>query len=155
VDQRVPEVEVDAVRLVGQLAQLCVALPLRDRDGVGGLLAGAGGLLLLRRRGGLGLEAVVGALDRCLGELAVERAIDDDRPALLELDQDAGGARLIDVRVGEADLGRAVSVAVDVRVQFLCVGVELLGLLAQAQLGDLARAGAVPVGGEHLGVAGG
>jgi hypothetical protein len=53
VDQRVAEVEVDAVRLVGQLAQLRVALALGERHRVGGLPAGAGGLLLLRCRGGL------------------------------------------------------------------------------------------------------
>jgi hypothetical protein len=96
----------------------------------------------------------VGALDRALDELAVERAVDDDRPALLELDQDAGCARLIDVAVGEADLGRAVGVAVELLVQFLRVGVELLGLLAEAELGDLAPAGGVQVGGEDLAVAG-
>jgi hypothetical protein len=39
-------------------------------------------------------------------------------------------------------------------VQLFGVGVELLGLLAQAQLGDLVRAGGVQVGGEHLAVAG-
>ena len=103
---------------------------------------------------GLGLELVIGALDRALDELAVQRAVDDDRPALLELDQHAGGARLVDVGVGEPDLRRAVGVAVELLVQLLRLGVELLGLLAQSQLGDLVRAGAVQVGGEHLAVAG-
>ena len=50
-------------------------------DRVRRLLAGAGGLLLLGGRGRLGLEVVVGALDRALDELAVQRAVDDDRPA--------------------------------------------------------------------------
>jgi hypothetical protein len=36
--------------------------------------------------------AAVGALDRALDELAVERAVDDDRPAALELDQPAARA---------------------------------------------------------------
>ena len=99
VDQRVPEVEVGAVRLVGELAQLRVALALGDRHRVRGLLARARGLLLLGGRGGLGVELVVGALDRGLDELAVERAVDDDRPAgAVELDQHAGCARLVDVR---------------------------------------------------------
>ena len=39
-------------------------------------------------------------------------------------------------------------------MQLLRLRVELLGLLAEAQLGDLVRAGAVQVGGEHLAVAG-
>ena len=56
VDQRVPEVGVGAVRLVGQLAQLGVALALGHRDRVGGRLAGARGLLLLRDCRGLGLR---------------------------------------------------------------------------------------------------
>jgi hypothetical protein len=130
VDQRVAEVEVDAVRLVGQLAQVRVALALGERHRVGGLPAGASGLLLLRCRGGLGLELVVGALDRALDELAVQRPVDDDRPARsIELDQHAGGARLVDVGVGEPDLRRAVGVAVALAVQLLGLGVELLGLL--------------------------
>ena len=96
----------------------------------------------------------MGALDGDLDELAVQRAVDDDRPAALELDQHPGGARLVDVRVGEADLRRAVGVAVQLLVQLLGLRVELLGLLAEPQLGDLVRAGAVQVGGEHLAVAG-
>jgi hypothetical protein len=66
-----------------------------------------------------------------LDELAVERAVDDDRPAALELDQHAGGARLVDVLVRKADLRGPVGVAVKLLVQLLGVGVELLGLLAQ------------------------
>jgi hypothetical protein len=46
-------------------------------------------LLFVRGRLDLGPQVVVGALDRGLDELAVERAVDDDRLALLELDQDA------------------------------------------------------------------
>ena len=95
----------------------------------------------------------MGALDRALDQLAVQRAVDDDRPAALELDQHAGGARLVDVLVGEADLRRAVGVAVELLVQLLGLRVELLGLLAQPQLGDLVRARGVQVGGEHLAVA--
>jgi hypothetical protein len=83
VDERVPEVEVGAVGLLGQLAQLGVALALGDRDRVGRRLAGARGPLVLGGRGGLGLELVVAALDRALDELAIQRAVDDDRPAAL------------------------------------------------------------------------
>ena len=43
VDQRVAEVEVGAVRLVGQLAQLRVALALGDRDRIRRLLVLGGG----------------------------------------------------------------------------------------------------------------
>ena len=60
---------------------------------------------------------------------------------------------MVDVGVGEPDLRRAVGVAVELALQLLGVRVELLGLLAQPQLGDLARARRVQVGGEHLAVA--
>ena len=39
----------------------------------------------------------MGALDRALDELAVQRSVDDDRPPGLELDQHAGRARLVDI----------------------------------------------------------
>jgi hypothetical protein len=68
----------------------------------------------------------------------------------LELDQDAGRAGLVDVLVGEADLRRAVGVAVELLVQLLGLLVELLGLLAQSQVGDLVRARGMQVRGEHL-----
>ena len=45
----------------------------------------------------LGVEVVVGALDRALDELAVQRSVDDDRTPGLELDQHAGRARLVDI----------------------------------------------------------
>jgi hypothetical protein len=108
VDQRVPEVEVGAVRLVTELAQLRVALALGDGDRVDRLRGRAGGLLLLGGRGRSGVELVVGALDRGLDELAVQRTVDDDRPAALKLDQHAGRSGLVDVLVVEADLRRAV-----------------------------------------------
>jgi hypothetical protein len=54
VHQRHAEVEVGAVPLVGELAQLRVAPPLRRGERVGRRLARARGLLLLRRRDGLG-----------------------------------------------------------------------------------------------------
>ena len=69
--ERGAEVEVGAVRLVGQLAQLGVALALGDGDRVRGLLGRPGAGLLLRSRGGLRLELVVDALDRGLDQLAV------------------------------------------------------------------------------------
>ena len=93
------------MRLVGQLAQLRIAVALRRSEGVDRCLARPRRLLLLRRGGGLGLKLVVGALDRALDQLAVDGAVDDDRPAALELDQHAGGARLVDVGLGEPDLG--------------------------------------------------
>jgi hypothetical protein len=56
---------------------------------------------------------------------------------VLELDEDVGGSRLIQVLLGEADLRRAVGVAVDLSVEGLGLRVGRLGLLAEAQLGDL------------------
>jgi hypothetical protein len=94
VDQRVPEIAVGPVGLVGQLAQLPVAFALRDGDQVRRRLAGARGLLLLGGGLGLGLQLVVGAPDRDLDELAIERPVDDDRPAAVELDQRPGGTGL-------------------------------------------------------------
>jgi len=66
----------------------------------------------------------------------------------------SSGPGLIDIAVGEADRRRAVGVAIELAVQLLGLGVELLGLLAQSQLGDFVRARGVQVGGEHLAVAG-
>ncbi|UUY05133.1 hypothetical protein LRS13_06280 [Svornostia abyssi] len=108
VQQRVAEVEVDAVRLVCELAQLGVALALGqgDRGGRGGRLgACARGLLGRGGFGDLDLEFVDGALDRVADELSVDGAVDDDRAAMLELDQDAGRSGPVDVVVGEADVG--------------------------------------------------
>ena len=103
--------------------------------------------------GGLrAVEVVVGALDRGLDELAIQRAVNDDRPAALELDQHTRRARLVDVLVADAQLRRAVCVAVGLLVERFGLLVELLGLLAQAQLGDLLAAGAVQVGSEHFAV---
>jgi hypothetical protein len=83
VNQRVPEVEVGAVRLVTELAQLRVTLALGDGDRVDRRVGRAGGLLLLGGHRRLGVELVAGALDRGLDELAVQRAVDDDRPSAL------------------------------------------------------------------------
>jgi hypothetical protein len=81
VDERVAEVEVGAVRLVGQLAQLRVALALGDGQRVRRRLLGARPVFSLRAAAALASQLVVGALDRGLDELAVQRAVDDDRPA--------------------------------------------------------------------------
>jgi hypothetical protein len=48
---------------------------------------------------------------------------------VVEFDQHAGGARLVDVGVGEADRRRAVGVAVELAVQLLGLRVELVGFL--------------------------
>ena len=123
-------------------------------SGSAGALPARAACFSSRGLGGLGLELVVGALDRRLDQLAVQRAVDDDRPAALELDQHAGGARPVDVGLGEPDRRRAVGVAVELLVQLRGVRVELVGLLAQLELGDLVRAGRAQVGGEHVAVAG-
>jgi hypothetical protein len=130
--QRRAEVEVGAVGLVGELAQLGVTLPLRRCERVGGRLAGALGLLpLLGGRGGLDGELVDGSLERALDELAVERPVDDDRPASLELDQHAGRSGLVDVGLAEADRRRAVGVAVELLVKPLGLGELGVGPLAE------------------------
>jgi hypothetical protein len=153
VDQGVAEVGVGAVGLVGELAQLDVAVALGRRRGVDqrhgrlrGLALGGAVAELLR-------QLAVGALDDALDQLAVQGAVDDDRPAALELDQHAGGAGLVDVALGEADLRRAVGIAVDLPVELVGVGAEPVGPLAQAQLADLAGADAVEVRGEDLVIA--
>ena len=91
VDEGVAEVEVGAVRLAGQLAQLRVAFALGHTHRIRRRVASSGGLLLLGGRGRLGLEFVVGALG-ALDEFAVQRAVDDNWPAALELDQHPRGA---------------------------------------------------------------
>jgi hypothetical protein len=96
------------------------------------------------------LQLVVGALDRALDHLAVKRSVDDDRAPALELDQHAGGAHLVDVRLGEADRRRPVGVAVELPMQGLRLRVQLLALLAEPELGDRVRARGVQVGGEGL-----
>jgi hypothetical protein len=67
-DQRRAELGVGAVRLIGELAQLRVALALGHRNRIGRRPLG---LLVLGGRRGLGLQVAVGALDRRLDELAV------------------------------------------------------------------------------------
>jgi hypothetical protein len=95
----------------------------------------------------------MGALDRGLDELAVERAIDDDRPSgAVELDQHPSRTRLVGVLVGEADLRRAVGVAIELLVQLVGLLVELLRLLAEPQIRNRAATRRVQVGGEHLAV---
>ena len=138
-----------------ELAQLRVALALGHRDRIRRRPGRALGLLVLGGRRDLGLQVGVGALDRGLDQLSVKAAVDDDRPAGVELDQHAGGAGTVDVLLGEADRRRTVGVTVELTVKPLALRVELLGLLAQPQPGDLACAGGVQVGGEHAaGVAG-
>jgi hypothetical protein len=65
-DQGGAEVGVGTVRLIGELAQLRVALALGHRDRIRRRPGRALGLLVLRDRRGFGLEVGVGALDRAL-----------------------------------------------------------------------------------------
>jgi hypothetical protein len=104
VDERVSEVAVGAVGLVGELAELRVALALATLIGSAGALPARVAFVSFAAF----LQLVVGALDRALDELAVERTIRDDRPAAPELDQHPGGPRLIDfVCTGALLLGAA------------------------------------------------
>jgi hypothetical protein len=119
------------VRLLGELAHTAAVLAARALRRVLGLCSvPAGGGLLALGLGALGLLAQLlgGALDRALGELAIQRPVDDDRRGLSELDQDARGPCLVDVQFAEADRRRAVGVLVDLAVELLCLG-ELLGRL--------------------------
>ena len=92
------------MRLVGQLAQLRVALALRRSGRVDGRLARSRGLLLLRRDGGLSLELLVGALDRALDQLAVppRRGAPAAADPLI-----AVGPPLEEAAPGSGDIGRA------------------------------------------------
>ena len=81
---------------------------------------------------GLGAQLLDRLGDRVARELAVEvTRVDDQRRAGVggELEQGAGGARLVDVRLAEADARRTVRVAVDLAVQLLRLGQLRLRLL--------------------------
>ena len=90
--------------------------------GSAGCLAGARGLLLLGggRRPWPASSSWVRLIAVLTSSRYSGRSTMIGRPAL-ELDQHAGGARLVDVVVGEADLRRAVGVAVELLVQLLGV----------------------------------
>ena len=123
--------------LLGRALVLALRSPRRAVGDVGLL----GGAQLLER-----------AVDRLLGELTEQRLVGDDRRAVLELDQDARRARLVDLGLGEADDRRAVGVTVDLPVQRLRLRVGGVGLLAETQLRDLVRVEPVQVRGEGLAV---
>src|ERR1700685_1655096 len=77
---------------------------------------------------GGGLLLGEGAVDGLLGQLAVDGAVGDDRGALLELDQHARGAGLVDVCLLEADRRWPVGVAVVLPMELLGLFVGGLGL---------------------------
>ncbi len=145
------------MRLVGDLAHALTVLALCLRGRVRGrpaaLLALAGGLALLLARGDLGLQLGHGAGDRRLDQLAVQRAVDDDRRRALELDHHARGAGLVDLAVVEPHVD-VVGVAVQRAGQLAGALIRRLGLLAELELGDLVAVdAAAQVFGEHLAVA--
>ncbi len=115
-------------------------------------LAPAGGLrrlaLLLSCRG-FRSQLHGRALDRLLAQLPVDGAVGDDRRAAVELDEHAGGARLVDVLLAEADRRSAVRVAVDPLGQPGRLLEQLLGPLPQLQRGNLVGVEAGEVSGEH------
>jgi hypothetical protein len=110
VEQRRAEVEVHAVRLARELAQLRAMLTVELLPGCALPLAGAVGARALGRH--LCGELVDRPGDRLLAQLAVQAAVTDDRCAALELDQHTGSTRLIDLGLREPDLRRAVGVAI-------------------------------------------
>ena len=69
-----------------------------------------------------------------------------------QLDEHAGGARLVDVLLGEPDRRRPVRVAVELLVQRLGLGEQRRGCLPEPQLLEFPRADLVQVRGEHLAV---
>jgi hypothetical protein len=152
VDERGAEVEVDAVRLVCELADRFAVGALGVGERVGGLRAGGLAFALrgLAGRGRLVAVLVDAAGQGLLDELAVELAVGDDRRAVLELDEHARGPRLIDLDLGEVDRVARVAVGVELLVERVELGALLVGLLAEPQIGDLARADPAEVGGERL-----
>jgi hypothetical protein len=116
---------------------------------------------LTRHAGALGLalvgdarpQALGGAGDRLLAQLAVQRPVDDDRRRAVQLDQHAGGAGLVDVGLAEANRRRPVGVTVDLLVQLLSLGDERVGLLAQPQRLQIAVVDLVEVRAEDARVA--
>ena len=87
----------------------------------------------------------------CLTSSRYSDAVNDQRPAALELDHHPGGAGLVDLRLAEADVG-AVGVAVELAGELDRSLIQRLGLLAQPQRGDVVRVDAAEVRGEHLAV---
>ena len=87
-----------------------------------------------------------------LCELAVQVAVDNDRVAVVELDQHASGACLVDLCRAELHARRPVGVAVELAVQLLGLRISCGDLLAEAQLPDLVLAERAEVGGKHRGL---
>ena len=76
------------------------------------------GLALLGESFGLLAQLLYGACERLLGELAVQRMVDDHQRTLA-LDRHPGRAGLVDIQLVEADRRPAVGVTVDRLVKLL------------------------------------
>jgi hypothetical protein len=109
-----------------------------------------GGLACLRDLGHPDSQVLDSPLDRLLGQLSVQRPVDDDRPGVLELDEHSGSAGLVDVALGEPHRWRAVCVTVKLLVQRGGFVEQCLGLLAQPQISDLVAVELGQMGCEHL-----
>ena len=143
------------MRAPGELARLRAVLDVGLLARRALPLAGAGGLalaLLGRALGRAGAQVLDGARHRRLDELAVDAAVEDHLRAV-ELQQHAGGARLVELGLAEPDRRRPVRVAVQLAVQRLGLRVERGRLLAQLQLGDLVlvQRAAGQLGEQHAG----
>jgi hypothetical protein len=101
------------MRLLSDRSHLAAALPPRFGLGIDRPAGRLGRLAFLRDLGHPGSQVVDGPLDRLLGQLPVQRPVDDVRPGVLELDQHAGSAGLVNVALREPDRRRAVRVAVE------------------------------------------
>ena len=82
------------MRLLSDRPFLAAALPPRFGLGIDRPTRRLGGVALLRDLSDPSAELFDGSLDRLLGQLTVERPVDDDRPRVLELDEHARSAGL-------------------------------------------------------------
>src|ERR1700755_1413870 len=131
-----------------------LALDLRGRGGrrTAGLLALASSLALLLARGDLRLELRHGAGDRRLDQLAIERAVDDDRRRALELDHHAGSTGLVHLALIEPHVDVA-RIAIENAGQLPGALLRRLRLLPELERRDLVAVDATAqMRGEHLAV---
>jgi hypothetical protein len=138
------------MRLLSDRPHLAAALPPRRGLGIDRPAGRPGCLAFLCDLGHPCAQVLDGPLDRLLGQLPVQRPVDDDRPCVLELDQHSGGTGLVDVALGEPDRRRAIRVAVKLLVERCGFVEQRLALLPEPQIGYLVAVELGQVCGEHF-----